>query len=162
MQEIKPFLWFDNNAEEAVTFYLSVFKNSQSGEVLRCGEGGPLPPGTALTITFEIGGLSFMALNGGPHYRFNEAVSFVIPCDTQAEIDEMWTKLTADGGQEIQCGWLRDKFGLCWQVVPVNIGRLLAGKDAEGGKRAMAAMMGMHKLDIAVLEHAGGLTSSGS
>jgi predicted 3-demethylubiquinone-9 3-methyltransferase (glyoxalase superfamily) len=157
MQKIQPFLWFNDNAEAAVKFYLSVFKNAKEGSVLRSGEGGSLPPGSVLTISFELEGLEFVALNGGPHFTFNEAVSFVVNCDDQGEIDEMWQKLTADGGQEVQCGWLKDKFGLAWQIVPRNIGELLRGKDAEGGKRAMAAMMHMKKLDIATLKSAGGL-----
>ena len=157
MQPIKPFLWFNDNAEQAVQFYLSVFKNSKLESILRSPEGGPLPPGSVLTIQFEIDGVRFVALNGGPHYTFTHAISFVIPCDSQAEIDEMWAKLTADGGEEVQCGWLKDKFGLSWQVVPANIGELLAGKDAAGGERAMAAMMQMKKFDIAELKRAGGL-----
>lgn len=157
MQKIQPFLWFNNNAEEAVEFYLSVFPNAKRGKVLRASEGGPNPPGSVLTVTFSIGDLEFVALNGGPHYTFTHAVSFAIPCDTQQEIDDMWAKLTADGGKEVQCGWLVDKFGLSWQVTPANIAELLAGKDAEGAKRAMAAMMQMIRLDIATLKQAGGL-----
>ena len=157
MQDIKPFLWFDNNAEEAVQFYASVFPGVKTGSILRCGEGGPGPAGSVLTIEFTMMGVSFMALNGGPAHQFNEAVSFVIPCETQAEIDEMWTRLLAGGGAEIACGWLKDKFGLRWQVVPHNIAELLNGRDAEGGKRAMQAMMQMKKFDIAELQRAGGL-----
>ena len=156
MQKIKPFLWFNDNAEEAVNFYVSVFKNAKSGAVVRWGEGGPGKPGSVLTASFTIGDLEFVALNGGPHFQFNNAVSFVIPCDSQAELDEMWAKLTA-GGEEVQCGWLKDKFGLAWQVVPANMPELLEGKDAEGGKRAMQAMMKMKKIDIAELKRAGGL-----
>lgn len=157
MQKIKPFLWFNDNAEEAVQFYVSVFKNAKPGAVLRWGEGGPGKPGSVLTAAFTIGDLEFVALNGGPEFQFNNAVSFVIPCDGQAELDEMWAQLTGDGGKEIQCGWLTDKFGLAWQVVPANIEELLQGKDAEGGKRAMQAMMKMKKLDITELKRAGGL-----
>jgi predicted 3-demethylubiquinone-9 3-methyltransferase (glyoxalase superfamily) len=157
VQKIKPFLWFNDNAEEAVQFYVSVFKNAKPGAVLRWGEGGPGKPGSVLTAAFTIGDLEFVALNGGPEFQFNNAVSFVIPCDGQAELDEMWAKLTGDGGKEIQCGWLTDKFGLAWQVVPANIEELLQGKDAEGGKRAMQAMMKMKKLDITELKRAGGL-----
>jgi predicted 3-demethylubiquinone-9 3-methyltransferase (glyoxalase superfamily) len=156
VQKIKPFLWFNDNAEEAVNFYVSVFKNAKSGAVVRWGEGGPGKPGSVLTASFTIGDLEFVALNGGPHFQFNNAVSFVIPCDSQAELDEMWAKLTA-GGEEVQCGWLKDKFGLAWQVVPANMPELLEGKDAEGGKRAMQAMMKMKKIDIAELKRAGGL-----
>lgn len=157
MQKITPFLWFNNNAEEAVAFYLSVFRNARAGRVLRCGEGGPLPPGSVLTVTFELEGVEFIALNGGPHYTFNPAVSFVVHCQDQAEIDEIWAKLTADGGKEVQCGWLTDKFGLSWQVVPRNVAELLEGRDAEGSRRAMEALMQMKKLDIAALRRAGGL-----
>lgn len=156
MKKIQPFLWFDNNAEEAVDFYLSVFPNSKRGAVLHASEGGPNPPGSVLTITFTIGELEFIALNGGPTYQFTHAISFVVPCESQAEIDTMWAKLSA-GGKEIQCGWLVDRFGVSWQVVPHNIGQLLQGKDAEGGKRAMAAMMQMIKLDMDALRKAGGL-----
>lgn len=157
MHKIKPFLWFDNNAEEAVNFYLSVFKNSKPGHIYRAPEGGPTPAGTVLTASFELEGIEFIALNGGSAYQFNHAVSFVVNCEDQAEIDDYWAKLTADGGKEVQCGWLVDKFGLSWQVVPHNISELLQGKDAEGGKRAFAAMMQMKKLDIAALKKAGGL-----
>ncbi len=156
MQKIKPFLWFDDNAEEAVEFYLSVFKNAKAGAVMRWGEGGPGKPGTVLTASFTIGDVEFVAMNGGPHFQFNSAVSFVIPCDSQEELDEMWAKLT-EGGKEVQCGWLTDKFGLAWQVVPANLTELLEGKDAEGGTRAMQAMMQMKKFDIAALRRAGGL-----
>ena len=156
MQQIQPFLWFDDNAEEAVHFYVSIFKNAKLGKVARYPEGGPGKAGSVMTATFNIGGVEFVALNGGPHFKFNESISFSIPCDSQAEIDEMWEKLTTGGGSEVQCGWVKDKFGLCWQVVPANIGELLQGKDAEGGKRAMQAMMQMKKLDIATLRHAGG------
>ena len=156
MQSIKPFLWFNDNAEEAVEFYLSVFPNAKRGTTVRAPEGGPTPAGSVLTATFTIGDLEFVALNGGPHYQFTPAISFVVPCETQGEIDAMWAKLSA-GGKEVQCGWLADKFGVSWQVVPFNIGELLQGKDAEGGKRAMAAMMQMVKLDIDALKRAGGL-----
>jgi predicted 3-demethylubiquinone-9 3-methyltransferase (glyoxalase superfamily) len=156
MRKIQPFLWFDDNAEEAVNFYVSVFKNAKAGTVTRYPEGGPGKPGTVMTATFTIGDLELVALNGGPHFKFNESISFVVPCDSQAEIDEMWEKLSAGGG-EVQCGWVKDKFGLSWQVVPWNITELLQGKDAEGGKRAMQAMLKMKKLDIAELKRAGGL-----
>lgn len=156
MQTIKPFLWFDNNAEEAVNYYASVFPDVKISDILRCGEGGPGPVGSVLTIEFTMLGIEFVALNGGPHNKFTDAISLMVPCETQAEIDRLWTKLTADG-EEVACGWLHDKFGLSWQITPANIGDLLRGKDAEGGKRAMAAMMKMKKLDIAELERAGGL-----
>ena len=156
MQQIQPFLWFDDNAEEAVQFYVSVFKNAKAGTVTRYPEGAPGKAGTLMTATFTIGDIEFVALNGGPHHKFTDAISLVVPCDSQAEIDEVWAKLTA-GGEEVACGWLRDKFGVTWQVVPANIGRLMQGKDAEGATRAMQALMQMKKLDIATLRRAGGL-----
>ncbi len=156
MQKIKPFLWFNDNAEEAVAFYLSVFKNAKAGAVTHYGKAGPGKPGSVMTAAFTLEGLEFVALNGGPHFKFNESISFVVNCKDQAEIDEMWEKLSAEGG-EVQCGWVKDKFGLSWQVVPANIAELLQGKDAEGGKRAMQAMLQMKKLDIAALKQAGGL-----
>jgi len=145
---IAPFLWYDQNAEEAVDFYLAVFKNSRRISELRNPGPAPGAPGSILTIEFELDGTRFTALNGGPAHKFNEAVSFFIRCESQAEIDYYWERLT-DGGSEIACGWLRDKFGLCWQVVPVNIGELV------GNPGAMTAMMSMKKLDIAALEQAG-------
>ena len=144
---ITPFLWFNNNAEEAVDFYISVFPNSRRLAELRNTGDAPGPKGGILTVTFELSGQRFIALNGGPTYNFNEAVSFVVNCDTQQEIDYYWSKLTA-GGQEIQCGWLRDKFGLCWQVTPTRVGELLRNP------KAMQAMMKMTKFDIAELERA--------
>jgi len=144
---ITPFLWFDGNAEEAVDFYISVFKNSQRLDVLRNNGVAPGPKDGVLTVAFELDGVRFTALNGGPAHKFNEAVSFVVRCDTQEEIDYYWEKLT-DGGSEIACGWLRDKFGLAWQVTPARINELVAHP------RAMQAMMRMKKLDIAVLEQA--------
>ncbi|HEX4006320.1 MAG TPA: VOC family protein [Acidobacteriaceae bacterium] len=158
MQKIKPFLWFDMNAEEAVNFYASVLPEVKILTTMRCGAGGPWPAGTVLTIEFEMLGVQFVALNGGPGNKFTDAVSFVVPCETQAEIDGLWEKFLSSGGQEVACGWIHDKFGLSWQITPANIGRLLAGEDAEGGKRAMQAMMQMKKLDIAELERAGGLS----
>ncbi|HTW80471.1 MAG TPA: VOC family protein [Terracidiphilus sp.] len=145
---ITPFLWFDTNAEEAVEFYLSVFKNSRRISELRNPGPAPGPHGSILTIEFELDGVRFTALNGGPDHKFNEAVSFFIRCDSQAEIDYYWDRLT-DGGAEIACGWLRDKFGLCWQVVPANI------MDLVSTGKGMEAMLTMKKLDIAVLEQAG-------
>jgi predicted 3-demethylubiquinone-9 3-methyltransferase (glyoxalase superfamily) len=144
---ITPFLWFDANAEEAVDFYISIFKNSRRLEVLRNNGEAPGPKGGVLTIGFELDGVKFTALNGGPAYKFTEAVSFAVRCDTQEEIDYYWSKLT-DGGSEVACGWLRDRFGLAWQVVPANIGELVSHP------KAMRAMMGMKKLDIAELERA--------
>jgi predicted 3-demethylubiquinone-9 3-methyltransferase (glyoxalase superfamily) len=144
---ITPFLWFDQNADEAVDFYLTVFKNSRRLDALADTDAQRSPKKKTLTVSFELDGQKFTALNGGPMYKFNEAVSFVILCHTQAEIDDYWTKLT-DGGSEVQCGWLKDKFGLCWQVVPANIGKLLSHP------KAMQAMYGMKKLIIADLEAA--------
>lgn len=157
MQNIKPFLWFDNNAEEAVQFYLSVFPDGKIHTVFRQPEGGPMPAGHVLTIEFSLHGLDFIALNGGPSNPFTHAVSFVLPCESQAEIDALWSKFIDGGGKEVACGWLVDKFGLSWQVVPHNIVQLLSGRDAEGGQRAYQAMMQMTKLNIAELERAGGL-----
>jgi len=145
---ITPFLWFDSNAEEAVDFYLSVFPNSRRLDELRNTGDAPGPKGGILTVAFELNGLKFVALNGGPEHKFNEAVSFVVNCDTQEEIDYYWSKLSA-GGREIACGWLRDKFGLCWQITPTRIGELLRNS------KAMQAMMKMVKLDIAELLRAG-------
>jgi predicted 3-demethylubiquinone-9 3-methyltransferase (glyoxalase superfamily) len=145
---ITPFLWFDTNAEEAVDFYISVFKNSRKLDVLRNNGVAPGPKDGVLTVAFELDGLSFTALNGGPAYQFNEAVSFAVSCDSQEEIDYYWEKL-ASGGSEIACGWLRDKFGLCWQIVPARIAELIRPP------KAMQAMMGMKKLVIAELERAG-------
>ena len=144
---ITPFLWFDANAEEAVDFYLSVFKNSRKLTEFRNPGGAPVPVGAILTVTFELDGTQFVALNGGPNYKFNEAVSFVVRCDSQDEVDYYWTRLT-EGGSEIACGWLRDKFGLCWQIVPAHWPELIRHP------KAMQAMMGMKKLDIAELERA--------
>jgi predicted 3-demethylubiquinone-9 3-methyltransferase (glyoxalase superfamily) len=154
MQKITPFLWFDNDAEEALNFYTSIFKNSKSIKVSRYGEGGPGPAGSVMVAEFEIEGQRFLALNGGPRFKFTEAVSFVINCETQEEIDHYWSSLTADGGVESQCGWLKDKFGLSWQVTPTVMGSLMAGQDAAGSQRAMQAMMQMKKLDIKTLQDA--------
>lgn len=144
---ITPFLWFDSNAEEAVDFYISVFKNSRRISELRAVDEFQGPVGSVLTIWFEVDGQQLVALNGGPNFKFTEAISLVVNCASQEEIDEYWTKLT-DGGQEIQCGWLKDRFGLCWQVVPANIGELLSNP------KAFKAMLGMKKLVIAELEEA--------
>jgi predicted 3-demethylubiquinone-9 3-methyltransferase (glyoxalase superfamily) len=157
MKKIQPFLWFNDQAEEAVNFYASVFKNAKVGAITRWPEGAPGKPGSVLTATFTIGDIEFIALNGGVDNPFTDAVSFSVPCDSQAEIDELWAKLTADGGREVACGWLNDKFGLRWQIVPANMSELLQGKDAAGAKNAMQAMLKMKKLDIAELKRAGGL-----
>lgn len=153
-QKIRPCLWFDGNAEEAVNFYTSVFKNSRVLDVARWGEGGPGVPGSVLTMTFELEGQGFMALNGGPAFKFTEAISLSVDCKSQGEVDELWTKLTADGGEESQCAWLKDKFGLSWQIVPTVLGEMLSDPDPEKSKRVMEAMMKMKKIDIAKLEKA--------
>ena len=153
MKSITPFLWFNTNAEEAINFYTSIFKDSKVGKVSHYGEAGPGPKGSVMTAEFWINGQQFLALNGGPQFKFNEAVSFVVGCDTQEEIDMLWDKLSA-GGEQRQCGWLKDKFGLFWQIVPTNMGELMAGKDPEKSKRAMTAMLQMTKLDMNVLKKA--------
>ena len=153
MSKISPFLWFDTQAEEAVKFYVSIFTNSKIGKIARYGEGGPGPAGSVMTIAFEIDGQSYIALNGGPHFKFNEAISFSIDCKNQEEVDYYWEKLT-DGGQGVQCGWLKDKFGLSWQVNPSALGELLADPNPKRAKAAMAAMMTMKKIDIAELKRA--------
>jgi len=154
MQTITPFLWFDNQAEEAMNLYLSVFKNSKPLSIARYGAGGPGPAGSVMTASFELDGQQFVALNGGPIFKFTEAVSFVINCETQEEVDMYWDKLTADGGQESMCGWLKDKFGLSWQVVPGILSKLLSDKDAAKAQRVMGAMMKMKKIIIADLQKA--------
>jgi|SRR5262245_5732997 len=152
-QRITPFLWFDGQAEEAANFYVSIFKNSRINSVSRYGEGGPGPKGSVMTVGFELDGQAFTALNGGPMYRFTEAVSFVVHCETQAEVDYYWDKLTADG-REVQCGWLKDKFGLSWQVVPVALFELIQQKDPQKASRVMGALMQMTKLDVEGLRKA--------
>ena len=153
MQKISPCLWFDNQAEEAANFYVSIFKNGKIGKTLRYGEGAPFPAGTVLTITFEIDGVSFTALNGGPHFKFNEAVSFVVDCKSQEEVDYYWNRLL-EGGIEQQCGWLKDKFGVSWQIVPDAVSRLVSDPDSGQAARAMQALMKMVKIDIAALVRA--------
>jgi len=154
MQKITPFLWFDNNAEEAAEFYTSVYKNSKMGNVSRYKDAGPSGKETVSVASFEIEGMQFTALNGGPVFKFNEAVSFVVNCEDQKEVDYFWEELTADGGQESQCGWLKDKFGLSWQIVPTALGKLLNDPDREKSKRVMHAMLKMKKIIIADLEKA--------
>jgi predicted 3-demethylubiquinone-9 3-methyltransferase (glyoxalase superfamily) len=160
MQKITPFLWFDDQAEEAVKFYASIFKNSKVGKILRYGEEAAKvshsgrPVGSVLTIEFEIEGQKFAALNGGPAFKFNESISFVVNCDTQKEVDYFWEKLTADGGQESQCGWLKDKFGVSWQVVPTVLIEMLGDKHGEKSERVMKGMLQMQKIDIKTLEEA--------
>lgn len=152
--KITPFLWFDNNAEEAIVFYSSIFKNSKTFNVTRYGDGAPFPKGMLMSATFELDGQRFMALNAGPHFKFNEAVSFFVNCETQEEVDELWGKLTADGGKPGRCGWLKDKFGLSWQIIPKKMGELLADKDAGKAKNVLEAMLQMDKIDMKVLEQA--------
>ena len=153
MQRITPFLWFDNQAEEAAKFYVSIFKNSKIGKVSRYGDAGPGPKGTVLTVSFELQGQQFIALNGGPKFKFSPAVSFVVNCETQQEIDAYWEKLSA-GGRIDQCGWLSDKYGLSWQIVPASLGELMSSKDPERSGRVMKALLQMKKLDIEVLKRA--------
>ena len=152
MQKITPFLWFDNNAEEAAQFYTSIFKNSKILKVSRYGDAGPGPKGSVMVVNFQLEGQQFTALNGGPLFKFSEAFSFVVNCETQKEIDEYWHKLTSGGGKESQCGWLKDKFGFSWQIVPTALGRLMS--DPKQANRVMQALLQMKKLDIARLEEA--------
>lgn len=153
MQKITPFLWFDNQAEEAMDFYTSIFKDSKVLNVSRYGEGGPGQPGTVMTANFQLNGQEFMVLNGGPEFKFTEAISLFVSCQGQSEVDELWEKLTA-GGEEGQCGWLKDKFGLSWQIVPTELGEFLGNKDAQKAGRAMEAMLKMKKIDIQALKQA--------
>jgi predicted 3-demethylubiquinone-9 3-methyltransferase (glyoxalase superfamily) len=154
MPSITPNLWFDDDAEEAAAFYVSVFPNSKIGSISRYTDAGPGAAGTVLAVDFELDGQRFTGINGGPAFTFDEAVSFSIECADQAEVDFYWDSLTADGGEESQCGWLKDRFGLSWQVVPTGFEELMAGPDQERAARAMAAVLGMKKLDIAAIEAA--------
>lgn len=153
MQKITPFLWFDDQAEEAVNFYTSIFKNSKIGEVTRYGKGTPELDGRVMTASFELEGLQFTALNGGPHFKFNEAISFVVDCQSQAEVNELWEKLT-DGGEESQCGWLKDKFGVSWQIIPSELPQLLNDPDPAKAQSVTEAMLQMKKIDLQVLREA--------
>ena len=153
MQKITPCLWFDNNAEEAVSHYLSIFKNSKIEKIMRCGDAGPGPKGSVLTIAFQLEGQEFIALNGGPVFKFTEAVSFSVDCKSQQEVDDLWEKLS-EGGQRGQCAWLKDKFGLSWQIVPSALVEMLQDKDAAKSKRVMQAMLQMTKIDIEQLRRA--------
>lgn len=157
MQKVTPFLWFDNNAEEAVEFYTSIFKNSKGGDVSHYEEQGAevsgRPKGSVMTVPFQLNGQDFIALNGGPLYKFSEAISFVVNCETQEEVDYFWEKLT-ESGEEVQCGWLKDKFGLSWQVVPTAMGKLFSSPDPEKTNRVMKAMLPMKKLVLAELQKA--------
>jgi len=153
MRKITPFLWFDTQAEEAANFYVSVFKNSKVKTVSRYGDAGPGPKGSAMTVSFELDGQDFVALNGGPRYSFTPATSFVVNCESQEDVDYYWDKLSA-GGRLDRCGWLTDRFGLSWQVVPTALGKLMADKDPAKSQRVMAALLQMEKLDIPTLEAA--------
>lgn len=148
MQKITPFLWFDGQAEEAMHFYVSIFRNSKVGSVNRAGPNGPV-----ITVSFQLEGQEFMALNGGPKYKFTEAISLFVSCETQQEVDELWGKLVA-GGEEQPCGWLKDKYGLSWQIIPTALGRMLGDKDPARAQRAMQAMLQMKKIDIGRLQRA--------
>jgi len=154
MSAITPFLWFDDQAEEAAEFYVSVFPGSRIVEVQRYGSAGPRPEGMVMTVSFELDGQRFVALNGGSQFRFSEAVSFVVDCETQDDVDGYWEALTSDGGEPGPCGWLRDRFGLSWQIVPTALPRLLGDADREKSQRVMAAMLEMGKIEIAELERA--------
>lgn len=153
MQTISPFLWFDGQAEEAANFYVSIFKNSRVVGVLRYGDAGPGPTGSVLTVTFELNGEAITALNGGPEFSFSPAISLYVSCDTQDEVDYLWEKLT-ENGEPGQCGWLTDRYGLSWQIVPKALGELLANSDSAESQRVMSALLQMKKIDIATLERA--------
>ena len=150
---VTPFLWFDANAEEAVDFYISIFKNSRRLDELRNTAEAPVPKSSVLTLSFELDGQKFTALNGGPHFKFTEAISLVVRCDSQEEIDYYWSKLAA-GGQEVQCGWLKDKFGLSWQVIPKALPEMLMDGNSETAQRVMRSMLQMRKIDLAALRQA--------
>jgi len=153
MQKITTFLWFDNQAEEAASFYVSIFKNSKIAGISHYGDEAPRPKGSVLVVNFQLDGQNFLALNGGPTFKFTEAISLVVNCETQQEVDEMWEKLSA-GGEKSHCGWLKDKYGLSWQVVPTVLSQMLEGKDAERANRVMKEIMKMDKLDIKRLQDA--------
>ena len=155
MQKISPFLWFDGNAEEAVNFYVSIFKDSKILNISRYGEAGPGPKGTVMSATFQLQGQEFIALNGGPQFKFTPAISFFVHCQTQEEVDELWEKLSA-GGRKDRCGWLTDKYGLSWQIIPDVLGKMLNDSDREKSKRVMTAMLQMDKIEIDKLELAYG------
>lgn len=153
MEKITPFLWFDGKAEEAANFYTSIFKNSKIVNMVRYGEAGPGPKGTVMSAVFELNGQTFIALNGGPMFTFSPAISFFVNCEAQEEVDDLWEKLS-EGGERQRCGWLKDKYGVSWQIVPTMLGQLLQDKDAEKSKRVMKAMLQMDKIDIAALKRA--------
>jgi len=154
VQKIVTFLWFDDKAEEAANFYVSVFKDARITNISRYGEAGPGPKGRAMTVNFELAGQQFMALNGGPHFAFTPAISLLVNCESQQEVDDLWDKLLAGGGQKSRCGWLQDKYGLSWQIIPTALGKLMGDPDPEKSKRVMQAMLQMDKIDIAKLEQA--------
>ncbi len=154
MQKIAPFLWFNNNAEEAVDYYLSIFKNSKKLSTMYASDGMPNPAGSVMVVYFELNGVEFGAMNGGPHYKFDNAVSFVVNCENQEEVDYYWDTFIKDGGTESACGWLQDKFGLSWQITPTRLIELMQDKDPVKAGRVAQAMMGMVKIDIAELEKA--------
>ncbi len=153
MQKITPFLWFDNQAEEAANFYTSIFKNSKIGAISRYGEAGPGPKGSVMVVTFQLEGEEFVALNGGPLFKFTEAISLSVNCETQEEVDELWEKLS-EGGEKGRCGWLKDKYGLSWQINPTVLGEMLSDQDAGKSNRVMQAMLQMDKIDIGKLKQA--------
>jgi predicted 3-demethylubiquinone-9 3-methyltransferase (glyoxalase superfamily) len=153
MQKITPFLWFNNQAEEAMHFYTSIFKNSKIGHITHYGEAGPGPKGSVLTASFELEGQQFTALNGGPEFTFTPAISFLVNCETQEEVDELWEKLSA-GGEEVECGWLKDKYGVSWQIVPTILGEMLNDTDPQRLQRVMQAMLQMKKIDMKALQQA--------
>ena len=153
MQKITPFLWYDGKAEEAANLYVSLFKNSKITSLRRYGEAGPGPKGSVMAVTFELEGQSFVALNGGPQFNFTPAISFFVDCGTQQEVDELWEKLSA-GGEKVQCGWLKDKFGMSWQIIPTILGKMLTDPDPAKANRVMKAMLGMQKIEIEALKQA--------
>ena len=153
MQKITPFLWFDGKAEEAMNFYVSIFKNSKVGRVTRYGDTGPGPKGSVMSATFQLEGQEFFALNGGPQFQFTPAISFFVNCETQQEVDELWEKLSA-GGEKNRCGWLRDKYGVSWQIIPTALGEMLGDKNRAKANRVMKAMLQMDKIDIKDLKQA--------
>jgi predicted 3-demethylubiquinone-9 3-methyltransferase (glyoxalase superfamily) len=154
IQRITPFLWFDKQAEEAVNFYVSIFKNSKVNKVSYYGEAGPGPKGSIMTVSFELDGQEFVALNGGTPSKFTESISFVVNCNNQQEVDEYWEKLSADGGQTIQCGWLKDKYGLSWQITPIVLYEMICDPNAKKSQQVFEAMLKMEKIDIEKLEQA--------
>jgi predicted 3-demethylubiquinone-9 3-methyltransferase (glyoxalase superfamily) len=153
VNKINPCLWFDNQAEDAMNFYVTTFRNSKLGAIARYGDAGPGPKGSVMTVTATLDGQEFMALNGGPHFKISPAISFIVNCETQAEVDDMWAKLSA-GGAEQQCGWLTDKFGVSWQIVPTALGEMMKSGTGEQRERVMTAVLAMIKLDIATLKAA--------